>query len=93
MCLGGRRRKRERCGVLQRGGAPAGSFVLRFSSVFQRPKAGILGEVLGEDLTQIFVSFLLMCQKETYSQTSSVLGMVGTNYTNWFSVIFLSRAI
>ena len=55
-------------------------------------KAGILGEVSGEDLNRIFISFMLMRQNEIYPSqppTSSVWGLMGTKGTNWVFVIYL----
>ena len=60
---------------------PTGSFVLKIL------KAGWLGDILGEDLHRVFISFMLMSQNEIYPLTSS-LGVVGSNDTNWVFVIY-----
>ena len=60
--------------------ACSGSFILR---------AGSFGEVLGENLNRLFISFMLICQYEIYSLNLLSLGMVDTNGTNWISVVSL----
>ena len=51
--------------------------VLRILTCFL--KVGILGEVLGEDLNRIFISFMLIHQNDIYSPDYPSLGVVGSN--------------
>ena len=52
-------------------------------------KAGMLGEISGEDLNRIFINFMLMYQNEIYSLIFICPGVWLAKGTNWISAIYL----
>ena len=80
--MGEHEREGKGTGVLPGGRVHAGHFVLRAES---------LGEVLGEDLNKIFISFMLMRQNEIYSLSFICLCVWLANGTNWISAFYLSQ--
>ena len=72
-------------GMLSRRSACPRTFVLRVL------KAGSLGQVLGEDLNRVLISFMLMYQNDIYSFNSVCPWVWLANGTNWISAIFLPK--
>ena len=63
------------------------------SSILKAFKGWGFGGGLREDLSRIFISFMLMDQNEMCSLNHLFLGVVGANDTDWISAVSPSRVI